>query len=44
MENRKRLRGDRDHWVEGKSMEEIEELGDLRYVFPVAILSYYTTH
>ena len=31
-ENKKRLAGQRDHWVEGKSQEEIELLGDRRYV------------
>ena len=31
-ENRKRLSGKRDHWIEGKSAEEIEFLGDRRYV------------
>ena len=30
-ENKKRLSGQRDHWVEGKSQEEIELLGDRRY-------------
>jgi len=29
-ENRKRLSGERDHWIEGKSEEEIEALGDKR--------------
>lgn len=29
-ENRKRLAGKRDHWAEGKSEQEIRELGDLR--------------
>ena len=27
-ENKKRLSGKRDHWVEGKSQDEIELLGD----------------
>ena len=38
-ENRKRRRGDVDHWVEGKSKEEILKLGDRRCVaqsFPQA--------
>lgn len=29
-ENRKRLAGKRDHWVEGLSEEEVEALGDKR--------------
>jgi hypothetical protein len=29
-ENGKRLRGERDHWIEGLSEEEIEDLGDKR--------------
>ena len=29
-ENKKRLAGDRDHWVEGKSQEDIRFLGDNR--------------
>jgi MFS family permease len=29
-ENKKRERGERDHWVEGKSEEEIKEMGDRR--------------
>lgn len=29
-ENAKRLRGERDHWIEGKSDKEIEALGDQR--------------
>lgn len=29
-ENTKRRRGDRDHWIEGLSAEEIEHLGDKR--------------
>lgn len=32
MENRKRLSGKRDHWIEGKSEHEVEMLGDKRYV------------
>jgi hypothetical protein len=27
-ENKKRLSGKRDHWLEGKSPEEIDKLGD----------------
>jgi hypothetical protein len=30
IENKKRLSGKRDHWVEGKSPEQIEMLGDER--------------
>ncbi|KAK4226822.1 major facilitator superfamily domain-containing protein [Podospora fimiseda] len=29
-ENSRRLRGDRDHWIEGLSEKEIEKLGDMR--------------
>jgi sugar phosphate permease len=29
-ENKKRVRGDRDHWAEGKSEHEVEMLGDKR--------------
>jgi hypothetical protein len=29
-ENKKREKGERDHWVEGKSEEEIKEMGDRR--------------
>ena len=29
-ENARRARGERDHWVEGKSEEEIEMMGDMR--------------
>ena len=29
-ENARRVRGDRDHWIEGKTPKEIEELGDRR--------------
>lgn len=32
-ENKARLAGKRDHWVERKSHDEIELLGDRRYVF-----------
>lgn len=31
-ENAKRLAGERDIWVEGKSQKEIEALGDKRFV------------
>lgn len=31
-ENKKRLAGKRDHLIEGKSEQEIEMLGDNRYV------------
>lgn len=31
-ENVKRLAGERDIWVEGKTQEEIEALGDKRFV------------
>jgi nitrate/nitrite transporter NarK len=30
-ENKKRMEGKRDHWIEGKSEQEIEMLGDKRY-------------
>jgi hypothetical protein len=30
MENKKRLSGQRDHWVQGKSQSEVELLGDHR--------------
>lgn len=30
IENRKRRRGDRDHWIEGLAPHEIELLGDKR--------------
>jgi hypothetical protein len=30
LENRKRLRGDRDHWVQGLDRSQIELLGDKR--------------
>ncbi|KAL9113683.1 MAG: hypothetical protein Q9227_002128 [Pyrenula ochraceoflavens] len=30
MENRKRMNGERNHWIEGKSEAEIEKLGDKR--------------
>jgi hypothetical protein len=29
-ENAKRKRGERDHWVQGLSKEEVEKLGDQR--------------
>jgi hypothetical protein len=29
-ENRKRLAGKRDHWVEGKTTEQIDMMGDKR--------------
>ncbi len=29
-ENAKRRRGERDHWIEGKTAKEIEALGDKR--------------
>lgn len=29
-ENKLRLAGKRDHWVEGKSEQEIADLGDMR--------------
>ena len=37
-ENQKRVRGERDHWVQGKSQEEIERLGDRRYVQCIAFV------
>ena len=38
-ENRKRRAGERDGWVEGKGREEVELLGDRRYVlFPGQVL------
>ena len=36
-ENRLRRQGKRDHWIQGKTEEEIEEMGDLRPDF------FYTT-
>lgn len=39
-ENAKRLAGKRDYLVEGKTEQEIEELGDRRYVFNVIVLDY----
>lgn len=32
IENKKRLSGQRDHWVQGKSASEVDLLGDKRYV------------
>ena len=32
IENKKRLMGQRDHWVQGKSESEVNILGDKRYV------------
>ncbi|KAL7924305.1 major facilitator superfamily domain-containing protein [Trichoderma austrokoningii] len=29
-ENQKRLNGERDHWIEGKTEREIQEMGDMR--------------
>lgn len=37
-ENKKRLAGKRDHLIEGKSEQEIEMLGDNRYVCVLVIL------
>ena len=34
-ENQKRRNGERDHWVQGKSKEEIARLGDFRFVSAV---------
>ncbi|KAH0491160.1 hypothetical protein TgHK011_002602 [Trichoderma gracile] len=36
-ENKKRLNGERNHWVEGKSQREIEEMGDMRPDFMYTI-------
>lgn len=36
-ENKKRLNGERDHWIEGKSEEEIREMGDNRPDFLYAL-------
>jgi len=36
-ENKKRLAGKRDHRIEEKSEQEIEMLGDSRYVFVVGV-------
>ena len=32
IENKKRLMGQRDHWVQGKSESEVNILGDKRYI------------
>lgn len=39
-ENAKRLAGKRDYLVEGKTEQEIEELGDRRYVLTFTVLAY----
>ena len=38
-ENGKRLRGERDHRIEGLSEKEVGELGDKRYVLPPPLVS-----
>ena len=38
IENKKRLSGQRDHWVQGKNESEVDILGDLRYVTPNSVL------
>lgn len=32
VENKKRMSGQRDHWVHGKSESEVKVLGDKRYI------------
>jgi len=39
MENKKRLSGQRDYWVQGKNESEVDLFGDQRYVMPKSVCS-----
>ena len=40
LENKKRLVGKRNIWIEGKTPEEIQSLGDKMFVFPMKLSRY----